>query len=220
MLIELRVGMGGHVLHGGYGLASHTYGLALDFMIEATVVLADSRVVKASTTENSDLFWALRGAGCSFGIVTEMKFRTIPAPPENLLFYYVYTWNLTQAVAGFQAIQNYANSTLQPPEMNMRVLFGSLGGTIIWVIEGVYHGSEADFQVAAAPLLAELGPTYLTTNGTFGWIDSLLYANNNDLLPGYGTGEQLETPLDYHPVSASKICLDSIMLTFHRMPLS
>ncbi len=197
--------MGGHVLHGGYGLASHTYGLALDFMTEATVVLADSRVVKVSTAEQSELFWALRGAGCSFGIVTEMKFRTIPAPPENFLFYYIYTWNTTQALAGFQALQNYANSPLQPAEMNMRVVIGSLGPTMVWIVEGVYHGSEADFQAAIEPLLAELGPTYLKTNGTFGWIDSLLYANNNQLLPGGGTGEQLETPLDYHAVSLVKI---------------
>jgi hypothetical protein len=102
--------MGG--LYGGYGLASHSYGLALDFTIEVTVVLADGRVVKASTTENSDLFWALRGAGCFFGMVTEMKFRTIPAPPKNFLFCNIYIWNPTQALARFQAIQNYANSTL------------------------------------------------------------------------------------------------------------
>jgi FAD/FMN-containing dehydrogenase len=202
--------MGGHGLHGGYGLASHTYGLALDFMIEAMVVLADSRVVNASTTENSDLFWALRGAGCSFGIVTEMEFR---APPENFLFYYIYAWNATQAQAGFQAIQNYANSTLLPPEMNMRVVIGILSGTFIWILEGVYHGSEAEFQAAAEPLLAELGPAYLTINSTLSWIDSLLYANNNALLPGGGSGEQLETPLDYHPVGSRKIYPTSIRLT-------
>jgi hypothetical protein len=56
----LSVGMGGHVFHGGYGLASHTYGHALDFTIEATAVLADGSVIKASTTGNSTLFWALQ----------------------------------------------------------------------------------------------------------------------------------------------------------------
>jgi FAD/FMN-containing dehydrogenase len=173
--------MGGHALHGGYGLASHTYGLALDFMVAATVVLADGRVVKASTTENSDLFWALCGAGCSFGIETEVRFRTIPAPPKNLLFYYIYTWTPIQALAGFQAIQNYANSTLQPLDMNMRVVIAILDGNLIWVLEGVYHGSVADFQAAAESLLAELGPTYLTIDSTFGWIDSFLYANNDGL---------------------------------------
>jgi hypothetical protein len=197
----VRVGIGGHVLHEGYGLASHTYGLALDFMIETTVVLADSRVVKASETENSELFWALRSAGCSFGIVTEMKFRTIPAPPENFLFYYIYLWNTTQSLAGFEALQNYANSTSQPAEMNMRVVIATLYGAVVWVLEGVYHGSEAEFQAAAGPLLTELGPTYLRINSTLGWTDSLLYANNNGLLPGGGTGEKLETPLDYNVVS-------------------
>jgi len=52
----------------------------------------------------------------------------------------------------------------------------------------VYRGSEADIQAAAEPLLAELGPTYPTINSTFGWMDSLLYVNNNRLLPG-GTDE-------------------------------
>jgi FAD/FMN-containing dehydrogenase len=48
LLMRLSVGIGGHILHGGYGLASHTYGLALDFMVEATAILADGGVVKAS----------------------------------------------------------------------------------------------------------------------------------------------------------------------------
>ncbi len=201
LVIKSRVGVGGHVLHGGYGLASHTYGLALDFMIEATVVLADSSVVTASTTQNADLFWALRGAGCSYGIVTEFKFRTIAAPPENYLFYYFYAWTPTQARAGFEALQNYANSTLLPPEMNMRVVLAKYGPMLIWVLEGIYHGSETDFQRAAEPLLAQLGPTFLSINATLGWIDSLLYANNNGLLPGGGSGERLEKPLNYTDVS-------------------
>lgn len=49
-------------------------------MLSTTVVLADSSVVTASETQNSDLFWALRGAGCSFGIVVDFKFKTIAAP--------------------------------------------------------------------------------------------------------------------------------------------
>ena len=118
-----------------------------------------------------------------------MKLRIIPAPPENFLFYYIYEWNAARARARFQAIQDYANSTLQPPEMNMRVIIATLSGALIWAVEGVYHGPEADFQAAAELLSAELDLTYLTINSVFGWIDSLLYANNNGLLPGGGTGE-------------------------------
>jgi FAD/FMN-containing dehydrogenase len=64
-----RVGVGGHALHGGYGVSSHTKGLALDWMVGATIVLANSSVVNVSATENPDLFWAIRGAGSSMGIV-------------------------------------------------------------------------------------------------------------------------------------------------------
>ncbi|KAK1773163.1 hypothetical protein QBC45DRAFT_102386 [Copromyces sp. CBS 386.78] len=60
------VGVGGHSLHGGFGFSSHTYGLAVDWIAAATVVLANSTVVTASPTENPDLFWALRGAGSNF----------------------------------------------------------------------------------------------------------------------------------------------------------
>jgi len=184
----LNVGMGGHALHGEYGPAFHTYGLALDFVIEATAVLADGSVVKASTTENSSLFWALHGAGCFFRIVTEMKFRQFLHHSRTSSFTTSIYGTRTQALARFQALQNYANSTMQPPGINMRVViaiftrFSHLGS------RRVYHGSEADIQAAAEPLLAELGPTYLTINSTFGWMDSLLYVNNNRLLPG-GTDE-------------------------------
>ncbi|KAF8848646.1 FAD-binding domain-containing protein [Acephala macrosclerotiorum] len=59
------VGVAGHVGGGGYGYISHTHGLALDALVEATAVLANSTVVTASTTQNPGLFWAIRGAGAS-----------------------------------------------------------------------------------------------------------------------------------------------------------
>ena len=59
---------------------SHYKGLALDFLTGATVVLANGSAVDCSDTQNADLFWALRGAGSNFGIVTSFVFRTFPAP--------------------------------------------------------------------------------------------------------------------------------------------
>lgn len=79
----------------------------------------------------------------------------------------------------------------------MRVVIGILDGSVVWVLEGVYHGSESVFASAAQTLLVQLGPAYLTINKTLGWIDSLYYANNNGLLPGGGSGEPLETTLNY-----------------------
>ena len=67
MLISQSVGVSGHVLHGGFGMASNTHGLALDWVIGITVVLANATVVECSESQNSDLFWAMLGAGSNFG---------------------------------------------------------------------------------------------------------------------------------------------------------
>jgi FAD/FMN-containing dehydrogenase len=85
--------MGGHALHGGFGLSSHTHGLTLDAMIEAKVVLANNSFITASTTQNYDIFWAVRGAGSSFGIVTSFKFQAFPAPSSNIVFNYTFAYN-------------------------------------------------------------------------------------------------------------------------------
>lgn len=148
------------MLHGGQGYGSHTYGLLLDFLVEAEVVIANGDVVTASEMTNSDLFWALRGAGMSFGIVTSFKFRTIAAPPENVLFYYPYSWNQTQARAGWDVWQVYCageTTPIIPPEMNVRwTIVNDVEGRILFLLEGAYHGSEADFVLAIQPLLDEL----------------------------------------------------------------
>ncbi|KAK9327486.1 hypothetical protein V1520DRAFT_393840 [Lipomyces starkeyi] len=85
------VGLGGHATVGAAGAASRQLGLLVDYLEEVEIVLANSSVVRASKTQNTDLFFAIRGAGSSVGIVTDFAIRTEPAPPSTISYSYIWT---------------------------------------------------------------------------------------------------------------------------------
>src|SRR5207247_5451741 len=79
--IVTHTGLAGLTLGGGIGWLMRKHGLTIDQLLAVDMVTADGEFVKASETQNADLFWAVRGGGGNFGIVTEFEFRLNPEGP-------------------------------------------------------------------------------------------------------------------------------------------
>jgi FAD/FMN-containing dehydrogenase len=82
--INSTTGIAGLTLGGGFGWLSRKYGMTVDNLLSAEVVTANGEIVTADETQNADLFWAIRGGGGNFGVVTSFEFRLHPVGPEIL----------------------------------------------------------------------------------------------------------------------------------------
>ena len=103
-------GVGGLTLGGGLGHLTRTYGLTIDNLIGADVVLADGSLVRADENEHADLFWALRGGGGNFGVVTSFTFQ---ARPVSTVVAGPMLWPLDQAA---EALSLYTELMAEAPE--------------------------------------------------------------------------------------------------------
>ena len=105
--------MGGITLGGGIGHLTRQLGLAIDNLLEADVVLADGSFVTASETQHPELFWALRGGGGNFGVVTSFLFQLHPIPH---LYAGPMLWSLDRATHVLQWYRDFI--PFAPDELN------------------------------------------------------------------------------------------------------
>ena len=98
--INSTTGVAGLTLGGGFGWLSRKYGMTIDNLLSAEVVTADGNRVRASETENEDLFWGLRGGGGNFGIVTKFEFQLHPVGPEVLSGLLVFPFDEAESILG------------------------------------------------------------------------------------------------------------------------
>ena len=104
--INSTTGVAGLTLGGGFGWFSRKHGMTIDNLLAVDVITADGRFVRASGRENADLFWALRGGGGNFGIVTRFEFRLHPLGPGVLSGLVVYPLN--EAASALKQYRQFA----------------------------------------------------------------------------------------------------------------
>jgi FAD/FMN-containing dehydrogenase len=154
-------GVGGLTLGGGLGHLTRSFGLAIDNLVEAKVVLANGDQVTANADENADLFWALRGGGGNFGVVTEFTFRLhevgqVVAGPtfwpvedgaQVLRAYRDFITKAPRRLAGFFAFASVPPGDPFPEEIHLRKVCG-----VVWCHTGTEEEAAADMK----PLLDAL----------------------------------------------------------------
>jgi FAD/FMN-containing dehydrogenase len=146
------VGMAGLTLGGGYGPLTGRFGLALDNLIAAEIVLADGRIVTADDDQEEELFWALRGGGGNFGVVTEMRHRVhdLPNVLSGMLVY-----PFSEAKAVLERCAHIAASL--PEELTVQIAFvASPDGAPVVLVVPTWCGLPGQGDARIAPFL-ELG---------------------------------------------------------------
>ena len=182
-------GIAGLTLSGGHGYLSRRYGLTIDNLLEADVVLADSRFVTASKDQNPDLFWALRGGG-NFGVVTSFLFRLHPV---STVFAGPIAFDKKHART---VMQHYRDFLPTAPEefsvfIGLKTILSSppfpeeLWGKQFCLLMCCFDGPEEKGKAALAPLLDAL-PAPL-----FNWMSMMPYPAVQSMFDGlYPKGMQ------------------------------
>jgi FAD/FMN-containing dehydrogenase len=143
------VGMAGFTLGGGYGALIGRFGLALDNLLAAGVVLADGRVVVATQDNEEELFWALRGGGGNFGVMTAMRHRLhdLPSVRSGMLIY-----PFSEARSVFAGCVDIATSAPDELTAQLGCVVGP-DGTPVVIVVPTWCGPPAAGEARIAPFL-------------------------------------------------------------------
>jgi FAD/FMN-containing dehydrogenase len=147
-------GIAGLTLGGGIGWLSGSHGLSCDNLTSADVVTADGRFLSANATENADLFWAIRGGGGNFGVVTSFEYQLHPVGPMVLAGLAFYPFDKAKEFLKFYG--DFSSDI--PDQLNTMAGFGtSPDGHKVGVIAVCYHGSIQEGEKALRPV-RKFGP--------------------------------------------------------------
>jgi FAD/FMN-containing dehydrogenase len=168
-------GIGGLTLHGGVGHLRRKHGLSIDNLVSVDIVCADGQLRRASATENDDLFWAVRGAGSNFGVVTSFEFQAHPLGPMLMVGAVFYP--LADARALLPAWRDYMATA--PEELSSVALCWNVPphepfpaehqGKEVLIIAAAYAGSLDDGEPVVQPL-RELGEPMIDLSGPWPWL--------------------------------------------------
>lgn len=177
---DVAVSMAGLTLGGGYGPLMTRFGLACDSLLSAEIVLPDGRTVTCDATNDADLFWALRGGGGNFAIITSMRLR-LHAPGTLLVGNIVFPWNDARTV-----LAQYAELMLRAPAdlFGAAVLASGPLGKPVVVISLVWMGEITEGEGVISEMAAAGNP--IVTKAEPMAANSLLALTDGKLPAGLG----------------------------------
>ncbi|KAI0128278.1 hypothetical protein BJ170DRAFT_682074 [Xylariales sp. AK1849] len=142
------VGIGGHATIGGLGPSSRMWGSCLDHVLEVEVVTANGTIQRANSSENSDLFFALKGAGAGYGVVTEFVVKTHPEPGSVVQYSYSATFGKHADMADvFEQWQTLISDPDLDRRFGSEIVIHELG----LVITATFYGTQDEFDATGIP---------------------------------------------------------------------
>ena len=158
--INSTTGIAGLTLGGGFGWLTRKYGMTIDNLVSVNMITAEGRKIQASETENADLFWAIRGGGGNFGVVTSFEFQLFPVGPE--IFAGLIVFPFSQAKQILNQYRQFVNSA--PEELNVWVVLRkapplpflpeNVHGKEVVVLPVFYSGPATEAEKLIAPVRA------------------------------------------------------------------